>query len=81
MVFFDHLDENIPCGEDLYHGPNPYSENETKHLHQFFKENKHNFVSYISLRSYGMLWLYSYGNALNSYPSDVEDLVSYLKLV
>lgn len=62
-----------PC-DDTYGGPKPFSEIECQNIANFLLANKNSLKSYISLHSYGDLWMYGYGYARHTYPPDVDQL-------
>jgi hypothetical protein len=64
-----------PCS-DIYDGPAAFSEPECKAGAAALTARKDVLKAMITLHSYSEDYLYPYGYAENTYPPDVEELVS-----
>lgn len=67
-----------PC-EDAYAGPKANSELEVQALSNFMAKNADRMLVYISLHSFGQMFMYSYGYDY-TYPSDKDELDRVAKL-
>lgn len=63
-----------PCS-DIFAGPSPFSEIETKVLRDLINANKSRVKAYLAIHSYGSYFLYPYGYD-GSNPSNVAELRS-----
>jgi hypothetical protein len=63
-----------PCAQ-TYSGVGTFSEPETQAVKHFLEDSGIDFISYLTVHSYGQMWLYPWGYT-SSLPSDVADLVS-----
>jgi hypothetical protein len=63
-----------PCAQ-TYSGVGAFSEPETQAVKHFLEDSGIDFISYLTVHSYGQMWLYPWGYT-SSLPSDVADLVS-----
>jgi len=64
---------NNPCSE-TYDGPSPFSEVEPKLVAQFLSNNKASIKAYFDIHSYSEDWMYPFGWAAHTYPSDVTKI-------
>ena len=66
--------------EDKYHGPSPFSEQESKALRDVILliNSTQKIASYVSVHSYGQMWLYPYGTAkrVSSHIDDLDRVAS-----
>uniref|UniRef100_A0A915J6Y2 Peptidase M14 carboxypeptidase A domain-containing protein n=1 Tax=Romanomermis culicivorax TaxID=13658 RepID=A0A915J6Y2_ROMCU len=69
-----------PCSE-MYPGASPFSEPETKSLSKWIYGLKGQLLSYITLHSYGQMWLIPYGYARNIYAPDFDQLNNSIMLI
>ncbi|XP_078582352.1 carboxypeptidase B-like isoform X2 [Branchiostoma floridae x Branchiostoma japonicum] len=63
-----------PCS-DFYHGRSPVSEPEVKGVSDFILQRRGEIQAYLSLHSYGQLWMYPYGYNATKLPKDNKDHV------
>jgi len=68
-----------PC-EDIYSGTAAGSEPETQALVNYLLANSTKFDAYLTIHSYGQMWLYPWGFT-SAYPADAADLVGWLFLL
>ncbi|EAT37214.1 AAEL010776-PA [Aedes aegypti] len=66
------------CKSDIYAGPHPFSEVETKTLSQFITSLKGKIQAYISFHSYSQLLLFPYGHTNEHTPNhnDLNDIAN-----
>jgi len=65
----------LPC-LDTYHGPNAFSEPETKAVRDFVMSKRHRLTSYIAFHSFGNKILYPWGHTSQKAP-DWRDLKAF----
>ncbi|XP_035685603.1 carboxypeptidase B-like [Branchiostoma floridae] len=63
-----------PCS-DIYHGRSPVSEPEVKGVSEFILQRRGAIQAYLSLHSYGQLWMYPYGYNATKTPTDIKEHV------
>lgn len=63
-----------PCS-DIYAGPRPFSEPETKALSRKILSLKNQLKMYLTFHSYSQLWLIPYGYSKQVKPADYNELV------
>lgn len=61
-----------PCAQ-TYSGVGAFSEPESQAVKHFLEDSGIDFISYLTVHSYGQMWLYPWGYT-SSLPSDVADL-------
>jgi len=61
--------------EDTYRGPSGFSEPESQAVRNFVTSHK-DIQAFITIHAYSQMWFYPYGDKLNSYPSNVNELRS-----
>jgi len=66
---------NDHCSE-VYLGPSPNSEPETRNLKAFLDANAANIKAYVTLHSYSQDFLVPWGYAVNTYPPDFAELMA-----
>jgi hypothetical protein len=66
---------NSPCS-DVYLGPSPNSEPEAMNLKTFLDANATTIKAYVTLHSYSQDILYPWGYAVNTFPPDVQELIT-----
>jgi murein tripeptide amidase MpaA len=65
-----------PCS-DIFIGEEPFSEPETRAVKDYILkqiEEGVDFISYITIHSYGQLWLLPWGHTQNTYPPDFAEI-------
>ena len=67
-----------PCS-DIYGGPKPFSEPETKALSDFILAHNGTWKVYLTLHSYSQMWMAPYGYTRKK-PYNYESLVSSLQV-
>ncbi len=65
-----------PCHPN-FGGPEPFSEPETRAIRDFLLARLPRLNAYVSLHTYGQIWIHPYGHAKNTYPNDIQDLVRH----
>jgi hypothetical protein len=65
-----------PCF-DTFSGDSPGSEAETANIVNFLRQNGQNIDAYLTVHSYGQMWLYPWGFT-SALPADYLDLVCYI---
>jgi murein tripeptide amidase MpaA len=66
---------------DVYRGPKPFSEPETKAASDFILAHKDTMKAFISVHSFSQLWLIPYSYARNTQPADGDELNDMSKKV
>ncbi|EJW79307.1 hypothetical protein WUBG_09783, partial [Wuchereria bancrofti] len=66
-----------PCAE-IYQGKAPFSEPETRAVRDAIMSNRYRgrIDAFITLHTYSQLWIHPYGHRKDTYPGDIQDLVS-----
>jgi len=67
-----------PCS-DTYGGAKPFSEIECQNLANYLKAHSDVLKTYLTLHTYGDLFMYGYGYADHTYPADVDELKALAK--
>ncbi|CAH1244606.1 CPA4 [Branchiostoma lanceolatum] len=74
-----HWGEEMASGDNpcnyWYHGRSPLSEPETKGVSDFILERRGTIQAYLTLSSYGQMWMYPYHYNATKIPPDHEDHV------
>jgi murein tripeptide amidase MpaA len=63
-----------PCS-DIYIGTAAFSEPETSALRNWVNSSEIDFKAYMTIHSYGQLWLCPWGHTQNSYPPDYQEIL------
>jgi len=65
---------NSPCTE-IYRGPSPFSEAETKAMSEFLKPLKDRILGFFTLHTYSQYWLVPYGDKEGHYCPGYDELL------
>ena len=85
LLFYFILNQGVgaptgnPCFE-MYAGPSPFSEQESRALAKYLRINKEDIAAYLSLHTYGQKWMTPFGHT-DQKPKGYDELVRMLNNV
>lgn len=73
-TYFTAIGGSTSACSDVFSGVSAFSEAESKAIKDYFANSNADFISYLTVHSYGQMWLYPWGYT-SALPNDYVDLV------